>query len=73
MSATPAGRSGVVGVLLAIGLLFVGLKLGRVIDWSWWWVTCPFWAVPAALAYALVVGLLTVGIVKLAIWLGRVL
>lgn len=22
-------------------LLFVGLKLGNVIDWSWWWVLSP--------------------------------
>jgi hypothetical protein len=33
----------------ALGLLFIGLKLTRYIDWSWWWVTCPFWAVPALL------------------------
>jgi MFS family permease len=26
-----------------LGLLFVGLKLTHVIEWSWWWVTCPFW------------------------------
>lgn len=24
-------------------LLFLGLKLGGVIDWSWWWVTAPLW------------------------------
>lgn len=27
-----------------LGILFVALKLCGVIDWSWWWVTCPFWA-----------------------------
>lgn len=26
-----------------LGVLFVGLKLTNIIDWSWWWVTCPFW------------------------------
>lgn len=25
-----------------LGVLFVGLKLGGVINWSWWWVTLPF-------------------------------
>lgn len=25
------------------GVLFVGLKLTGHIDWSWWWVTLPFW------------------------------
>lgn len=24
-------------------LLFLGLKLGHVIDWSWWWITAPLW------------------------------
>lgn len=23
------------------------LKLCGVIAWSWWWVTCPLWAIPA--------------------------
>lgn len=35
-----SGGGVVVGLL---GLLFVGLKLGGVIKWSWWWVTLPFW------------------------------
>ena len=24
-------------------LLFIGLKLGGVINWSWWWVLSPIW------------------------------
>ena len=32
-----------IGDLLA--LLFVGLKLAGQIDWSWWWVTSPWWIV----------------------------
>ena len=24
-------------------LVFLVLKLCNVIDWSWWWVTCPLW------------------------------
>ena len=24
-------------------ILFIGLKLGKVIDWSWWWVLSPLW------------------------------
>ena len=30
-----------------LGIVFVTLKLCGVIDWPWWWVTCPFWAGPA--------------------------
>jgi hypothetical protein len=26
-----------------LGTLFVALKLLGHIDWSWWWVTAPFW------------------------------
>jgi hypothetical protein len=40
------GESGV-GFLGLLGLLFIGLKLGKVIDWEWKWVTAPLW-VPAA-------------------------
>ena len=24
-------------------VLFVGLKLGGIINWSWWWVISPLW------------------------------
>ena len=29
--------------LTIMGCLFVGLKLTGYIDWSWLWVTLPFW------------------------------
>lgn len=35
-----SGGIGFVGVLTAV---FVGLKLAKVIDWSWWWVLSPIW------------------------------
>ena len=31
------------GVLGLLGVAFVVLKLLGVINWSWWWVTLPFW------------------------------
>ncbi len=44
-----------------LGLVLVALKLGHVIDWSWWWVTVPFWGVRAlfvaSIALAMVTGL----------------
>ena len=43
MMASSNNSSGGVGVLGLLGVLFVGLKLGGIIDWSWWWVTAPFW------------------------------
>lgn len=35
-----SGGVGFTGLLL---ILFIGLKLGKVIDWSWWWVLSPIW------------------------------
>jgi len=32
-----------VGFLGLLTILFIGLKLGHVIDWSWWWVVSPIW------------------------------
>ena len=30
-------------------LVFLVLKLTKVIDWSWWWITAPLWGPIAAL------------------------
>lgn len=51
-----------VGIFTLLGLLFVGLKLGGVIAWSWWWVTAPFWGgialcVGVMVLYALIVAI----------------
>jgi len=35
-----SGGAGFTSLLL---ILFIGLKLGKVIDWSWWWVLSPIW------------------------------
>ena len=32
-----------IGVVGLLGVAFVVLKLLKVIDWSWWWATAPFW------------------------------
>lgn len=36
-------NSGGIGIFGLLGVLFVGLRLTGYIDWSWWWVTLPFW------------------------------
>lgn len=43
MSNSSNGASGGVSVLGLLGVAFVVLKLVGIIDWSWWWVTAPFW------------------------------
>ena len=40
-SSTQSG--GGITLLGALGLLFIGLKLGHVIRWPWWVVTLPLW------------------------------
>lgn len=58
-SGSPSGGIGFAG---ALTLLFIGLKLGHVIDWSWWWVLSPLWI---SFALAMMI-LLIVGVVALA-------
>ena len=41
-------------------LLFLGLKLGKVITWSWWWVTAPLWG-PFALLLTILIVILIIG------------
>ena len=43
------------GPLDLLTIVFVVLKLCKVIDWSWWWVFSPLW-IP--LAILIVIGLL---------------
>ena len=48
-----------------LGVVFVTLKLLGLIDWSWWLVTFPFWAVFAFLLLAIVLLWLVAGVVWL--------
>lgn len=45
-------RSDGIGFFGALALLFIGLKLGGVITWSWVWVLAPLWG-PFALAFVI--------------------
>ena len=46
-----------------LGVVFVTLKLLKVINWSWWWVTAPFW-IPIALVVLICVVLVFYLIIK---------
>lgn len=46
-----------------LGVTFVVLKLTGVIDWSWWWVTLPFWG-----PMALVLTFMAMGIGFVLLW-----
>lgn len=43
MSDSSTGTGGGVNFMGLLGVAFVVLKLCHVIDWSWWYVTMPFW------------------------------
>lgn len=51
------------GICSWMFLIFVTLKLCKVIDWSWWWVTAPLWGSVA------VVGLFCVGYIAVQAYL----
>lgn len=56
-----------VNVPLPLGLIFVILKLTHVIEWSWFWVLCPFWLPPAivlGVVTAAALSLFVMGVVK---------
>jgi len=50
-----SSSSSSVSILGLLGVAFVVLKLCGVINWSWWWVTLPFWGPLAILAAILLV------------------
>ena len=50
----------------AMFLLFLGLKIANVIDWSWWWVFAPLW-----MPIAIIVG--GVGLIGLFLIIAKLL
>lgn len=57
-SSTPSG----IGVVGALGVAFVVLKLTGFINWSWWWVTAPF-CIPISIGVLIVVGFLSIALI----------
>lgn len=45
-----------------LGVLFIGLKLGAVIDWEWWVVLSPLW-IPVGLFLLVLLGILGIAVV----------
>jgi hypothetical protein len=63
--------SGSVGVLGLLGVLFVALKLTGYIDWSWIWVTAPFWGTFALLFIIIILAGVGVISANLYMWVER--
>ena len=65
-----SGSSGGISAAGLLGIVFITLKLCHVIDWSWWWVTAPFWVGAAiVLAFLLGGGLIMVVAAIIVAWL----
>lgn len=52
-------------ILGLLGLLFIGLKLGHVIAWSWLLVLAPFWAIPVLLVATILFAGTGIGVIAL--------
>ena len=46
------------GVVAALTICFVVLKLVGFVDWSWWWVLAPVWVVGATVVAVIVLTVL---------------
>lgn len=53
------------GFLDALFLVFLVLKLTKVIDWSWWWVTAPLWGQVALSVIIFVVTIIVLIVLKI--------
>jgi len=63
-------RSAGIGFMGMLAVLFIGLKLSSIIDWSWWWVLTPLWGPMAllllAIAILMVVAAIDIGVKAIA-------
>lgn len=52
-----------IGFLGLLTILFIGLKLTKFIDWSWWWVLSPMW-ISAVIAIVALIILIIIAFLK---------
>ena len=55
------GGVGFVGMLT---IAFIVLKLCKVINWSWWWVTAPFWIPIGIVALCVIIAAIILALAK---------
>ena len=55
MSTKSETKSGGIGFLGLLAIVFITLKLINKIDWSWWWVLAPLW-IPIAVVLIIMIG-----------------
>lgn len=47
-----------ISVMSLLGVAFIVLKLCKVINWSWWWITAPFWGGVALVVVILIIAVI---------------
>ena len=43
-------------------LVFLVLKLTKVIDWSWWWITAPLWGPIGVCVVLIIIGVILIAL-----------
>lgn len=52
-----------IGFTGVLTIVFITLKLLKIIEWSWWWVLSPIW-ISTILAIVIIIGILVFDKVK---------
>lgn len=63
-SSSSSSSSGGIGFVGLLTIVFITLKLTKVIDWSWWWVLSPLWITAAIVLLFLLIGFIIFVIVE---------
>lgn len=59
-------------LIFVTGVALMILKAGKVISWSWWWVTVPFWGPFALLLLAAAILIILKVFLILLGWVARI-
>ena len=62
MSNNNSSNTGI-GFTGVLAIVFITLKLLKVIEWSWWWVLSPIW-ISTILAIVIIIGIMAFDKVK---------
>lgn len=62
MSNNNSSNTGI-GFTGVLTIVFITLKLLKIIEWSWWWVLSPIW-ISTILAIVIIIGILVFDKVK---------
>lgn len=55
MANQTAGTTAGLSIPSVVFIVFLTLKLAKVITWSWWWVTSPLWLMAIVILLSIIV------------------